>query len=60
MTPQQAGQLAKKYSADPSIRVAGVTKDNCVVTTQDCVDYRRKIDDLKSVYRNGKKIKYIP
>lgn len=46
MTKQQAIKLAKKYAKDIAIRDAGVTKDYCVVTTIECVNYQKSINNL--------------
>jgi len=57
MRPAKADNLAELYSKHPDIKITGVTKENHVVTTKECVDYRRSVDDLKVVYKDGKKIK---
>ena len=35
------------YANDCTIGLAGVTKDNFIVLNQECISYRKSIDDLK-------------
>ena len=44
---QDALKLAINYANDFTIGIAGVTKDNGVVINEECLRYRRSINDLK-------------
>lgn len=44
---QDALKRAINYANDFTIGIAGVTKENTVVINEECVEYRRSINDLK-------------
>ncbi len=44
---QEALQRAINYANDFTIDIAGVTKSDTIVINEECVRYRRSINDLK-------------
>lgn len=44
---QEALNRAINYANDFTIGLAGVTKDNFIVLNEECISYRKSIDDLK-------------
>jgi hypothetical protein len=44
---QEALNLAINYANDFTIGIAGVTRENSVVISEECIRYRRGINDLK-------------
>lgn len=49
MNYREALKLAKQSANDPAIRIAGITKENNLVTTKECVDYQKDQNNLKFI-----------
>lgn len=43
----------KKYAGDFTIKYAGITRDGCIVTTRECVEYQKKSGNLLLEFRGN-------